>query len=155
MAVVTDLIDHRTTMRMAAGRSRAVRDRILELSNYVVSGYMNDPAAARGQVLMALGQTIEQQPVIAANSDMLVALGVMLLAVSWLVLFARKGVLPPVGLRRPTGWRTVSDDRGATFARRYTTAAVTYPAAVFLNDRASTAGCELRERARDGLQNRG
>ena len=132
-----------------------MRDRILVLSNYVVTGYMSDPSAARGQALLALGQSIEQQPLIAANGDMFAALGIMLLAVSWFVLFARKGLRWPVRPLGRIGWQPVSDDRSATLAFCYPAAAITYPPAVFLYDRASTARCQPREVARHGLRNRG
>jgi uncharacterized protein (DUF2147 family) len=81
-------------MRWCGAGAQTVRDKILLVSNYVVSGYMSDPAAARGQAIMALGQTIEQQPLIAANGDMLAAIGIMLIAVAWLALLARRHRTP-------------------------------------------------------------
>ncbi len=132
-----------------------MRDQIFVLSNYVVSGYMSDQSAARGQALMALGQTIEQQPLIAANSDVLVALGVMLVAASWLVLLARRGLRWPVRAGRRIGWQSSGNDRSAAPAFYYPTAAVTLSPAVVPYDEGATAGCRSQEVARRGLQERG
>jgi hypothetical protein len=146
---------HLATVRTVRRRSAAVRDRIFVLSNYVVSGYMSDQSAARGQALMALGQTIEQQPLIAANSDVLVALGVMLVAVSWLVLLARKGLRWRVRAGRRIGWRFSGNERGAALAFSYPTAAVTHSPAVFQYDDGVTAGYRAREVSCRGLHKGG
>jgi hypothetical protein len=132
-----------------------VRDRILLMSNYVVSGYMSDPAAARGQAIMAFGQTIEQQPLFAANGDVLAALGVTLIAVAWLALLATKYLRRPVLAPRGIGWRMISDNRVAALAFAHPTTAVTHPAAVALYDEAVTRLHRLSVPPHRLRQNRG
>lgn len=52
-------------------------------SNYLLSYCMGDPSAARGQAIIALGQTIEKQALIMSYSD---ALGAMLILAACLIL---------------------------------------------------------------------
>ena len=67
-----------------------MRDKVQLISNYVLSNQMSDPAAARGQAVMALGQTIEDHASIAGYAGMFAAVGAVLILVACLVMLARQ-----------------------------------------------------------------
>jgi uncharacterized protein (DUF2147 family) len=66
-----------------------MRDRVQMMTSYVMSSHLSDPAAARGQAIMALGQTIEKQPFIASCNTAFAALGAMLILAICLVMLTR------------------------------------------------------------------
>ncbi len=66
-----------------------MRDRFQLISSYMLSTQVSDPAAARGQAVMALGQTIEDHASIAAYGGVFAAVGAMLILVACLVILAR------------------------------------------------------------------
>jgi len=68
-----------------------MRDRAQLMTSYVLSSHLSDPAAARGQAIMALGQTIEKQSFIANYSTTFAALGAMLILAICLVILTRNG----------------------------------------------------------------
>jgi hypothetical protein len=58
------------------------------MTSYVLSSHLSDPAAARGQAIVALGQTIEKQAFTVSYSSAFAALGAMLiLAICFILLF--------------------------------------------------------------------
>jgi hypothetical protein len=74
------------------------------VSNYVLSCCMTDPSAARGQAIIALSQTIENQALIVGYSDAFVALTVMLILVAGFILLTMTApwrLGPPIAKRRP------------------------------------------------------
>jgi len=77
--------------------SEAVRDRIDTMTNYFMSRGISDPAAAHGQAIIALGQTIRKQALIMGYSDAFAVLGVMLMLAAITILFTRKGQVAAPG----------------------------------------------------------
>ncbi len=68
-----------------------VRDRIHLMTDYFLSHGISDATAARGQAIIALGQTIRRQSLIMGFSDAFAVLGVMLMLAAGVILFTRKG----------------------------------------------------------------
>ena len=77
--------------------SQTVRDRIALMTNYFRSRGLADPAAAEGQAIAALGQTIRRQALIMGYSDAFAVLGSMLILAAFVILFTRKGQASGVG----------------------------------------------------------
>jgi len=77
--------------------SETVRDRIALMTNYFRSRGLADPAAAEGQAIAALGQTIRRQALIMGYSDAFAVLGSMLILAAFVILFTRKGQASGVG----------------------------------------------------------
>jgi DHA2 family multidrug resistance protein len=71
--------------------SEAVRDRIELMTKYFSSRGLSDPAAAHGQAIVALGQSIRRQALIMGYSDAFAVLGGMLILAALFILFTRKG----------------------------------------------------------------
>jgi DHA2 family multidrug resistance protein len=71
--------------------SQAVRDRIDLLTKYFMSRGISDPAAAQGQAIAALGQTVRRQALIMGYGDAFAVLGVMLILAACLIMFTRRG----------------------------------------------------------------
>jgi MFS transporter, DHA2 family, multidrug resistance protein len=71
--------------------SNNVRDRIHLMTDYFLSHGISDPAAAQGQAIVALGQSIRRQSLIMGYGDAFAVLGVMLILAAAVVMFTRKG----------------------------------------------------------------
>jgi DHA2 family multidrug resistance protein len=71
--------------------SATVRDRIDLLTNYFKARGVTDTAAAQGQAIVALGQTIRRQALMMGYSDAFAVLGGMLLLAACFIMFTRKG----------------------------------------------------------------
>jgi DHA2 family multidrug resistance protein len=69
----------------------AVRDRLDMMTKYFMSRGISDPAAAHGQAVIALGQTIRRQALIMGFSDAFALLGVMLIIAACVIMFTRGG----------------------------------------------------------------
>jgi uncharacterized protein (DUF2147 family) len=65
-----------------------MRERIQLISNCIVCSHMSDPAAARGQAVMAFGQTIGDQASVAGHIGAIAMLGAMLILAAYIVLLA-------------------------------------------------------------------
>ena len=71
--------------------SETVRDRMAMMTRYFEARGISDPAAAHGQAIIALGQTIRRQALIMGYSDAFAVLGFMLMLAACFILFTRKG----------------------------------------------------------------
>jgi DHA2 family multidrug resistance protein len=71
--------------------SETVRERIETMTNYFTARGITDPAAAHGQAIIALGQTIRRQALIMGYSDAFAVLGSMLILAAAFIVFTRKG----------------------------------------------------------------
>src|SRR5580692_10172550 len=69
----------------------SVRERLNELTAYFVSHGVSDPAAARREAIVALGNIVRKQATIMAYADTFAVLGVLLLLAAGLLLFTRRG----------------------------------------------------------------
>jgi MFS transporter, DHA2 family, multidrug resistance protein len=67
-----------------------VRQRITDLTNYFVSHGISDPAAAKHQAIVAIGNTVKRQALIMGFSDTFAVVGVILAIAVVALLFARK-----------------------------------------------------------------
>ena len=94
----------------ANARTKTVRDRIHLISNSVVTSHMSDPAAARGQAVMALEQTIENQASIVSFSDVIAVLGAVLVLAAFYVLVTRHRRLRPARASRRTESPNIFDE---------------------------------------------
>ena len=69
----------------------SVRERLNELTAYFVSHGVSDPAAARREAIVALGNVVRKQATIMAYADTFAVLGVLLLLAAGLLMFTRRG----------------------------------------------------------------
>jgi DHA2 family multidrug resistance protein len=67
-----------------------VRQRITDLTNYFISHGVADPAAAKHQAIVAIGNTVKRQALIMGFSDTFAVIGVILAIAAVALLFARK-----------------------------------------------------------------
>jgi DHA2 family multidrug resistance protein len=67
-----------------------VRQRITDLTNYFVSHGISDPAAAKHQAIVAIGNAVKRQALIMGFSDTFAVIGVILAIAALALLFARK-----------------------------------------------------------------
>jgi DHA2 family multidrug resistance protein len=67
-----------------------VRARIAEMTNYFIAHGMPDPASARAQAIIALGNTVKRQALVMGFSDTFMVLGVVLLLSAAAILMTRK-----------------------------------------------------------------
>jgi DHA2 family multidrug resistance protein len=67
-----------------------VRQRITDLTNYFISHGVADPAAARHQAIVAIGNTVKRQALIMGFSDTFAVIGVILAIAAVALLLARK-----------------------------------------------------------------
>jgi DHA2 family multidrug resistance protein len=67
-----------------------VRNRIAAMTDYFMSHGVPDPAAARGQAIVALGNTVKRQALVMGFSDTFVVLGTVLVLAAFVVLLTRK-----------------------------------------------------------------
>jgi DHA2 family multidrug resistance protein len=67
-----------------------VRNRIAELTNYFIARGVPDPAGARQQAIIALGNTVKRQARVLAYSDTFMVLGIVLLLSVVAILLTRK-----------------------------------------------------------------
>ncbi|MBV9566303.1 MAG: DHA2 family efflux MFS transporter permease subunit [Bradyrhizobium sp.] len=67
-----------------------VRTRIAELTNYFLAHGVPDPAGARHQAIIALGNTVRRQALVMAFSDTFVVLGIVLALAAVAILLTRK-----------------------------------------------------------------
>ena len=74
-----------------------VRQRIAELTNYFLSHGISDPATAKHQAIVAIGNIVRRQALIMGFSDTFAVIGVILAIASITLLFARK-VKPGAGV---------------------------------------------------------
>lgn len=79
-----------------------MRDRIQLMTNMVVTSQMSDPAAARGQAMVMLGQSIEKQAFTIGYGEAFAAVAAILLLAAFLVLISNARKLR--GVR--AAWRT-------------------------------------------------
>ena len=71
--------------------SETVRERLDVMTKYFTSRGISDPAAAHGQAVIALGQTIKRQALIMGYSDAFALLGAMLIIAAGVILLTRRG----------------------------------------------------------------
>ncbi len=69
----------------------SVRERLNELTSYFMSHGVSDPAAARSEAIVAIGNVVRKQATIMAYADTFAVLGVLLLLAAGLLLFTRRG----------------------------------------------------------------
>ncbi len=69
----------------------SVRERLNELTTYFMSHGVSDPATARREAIVALGDVVRKQATIMAYADTFAVLGVLLLLAAGLLLFTRGG----------------------------------------------------------------
>jgi MFS transporter, DHA2 family, multidrug resistance protein len=67
-----------------------VRNRIAAMTDYFMSHGVPDPAAAHGQAIVALGNTVKRQALVMGFSDTFVVLGTVLVLAAFVVLLTRK-----------------------------------------------------------------
>jgi DHA2 family multidrug resistance protein len=67
-----------------------VRARIAEMTNYFIAHGMPDPASARAQAIVALGNTVKRQALVMGFSDTFMVLGIVLLLSAGAILLTRK-----------------------------------------------------------------
>jgi Biotin-lipoyl like/Major Facilitator Superfamily len=67
-----------------------VRQRITDLTNYFISHGVADPAAAKHQAIVAIGNTVKRQALIMGFSDTFAVIGVILAIAAVALLLARK-----------------------------------------------------------------
>jgi MFS transporter, DHA2 family, multidrug resistance protein len=67
-----------------------VRQRITDLTNYFISHGVADPAAAKHQAIVAIGNAVKRQALIMGFSDTFAVIGVILAIATLALLFARK-----------------------------------------------------------------
>jgi MFS transporter, DHA2 family, multidrug resistance protein len=67
-----------------------VRNRIATMTDYFMSHGVPDPAAAHGQAIVALGNTVRHQALVMGFSDTFVVLGTVLVLAAFVVLLTRK-----------------------------------------------------------------
>jgi DHA2 family multidrug resistance protein len=67
-----------------------VRARIAEMTNYFIAHGMPDPAGARHQAIIALGNTVKRQALVLGFSDTFAVLGVVLIIAAVAILLTRK-----------------------------------------------------------------
>jgi DHA2 family multidrug resistance protein len=67
-----------------------VRNRIVTMTDYFISHGVPDPAAARGQAIVALGNTVKRRALVMGFSDTFVVLGTVLVLAAFVVLLTRK-----------------------------------------------------------------
>jgi MFS transporter, DHA2 family, multidrug resistance protein len=67
-----------------------VRQRITDLTNYFVSHGVTDPAAAKHQAIVAIGNAVKRQALIMGFSDTFAVIGVILAIAAVALLLARK-----------------------------------------------------------------
>jgi MFS transporter, DHA2 family, multidrug resistance protein len=73
-----------------------VRQRITELTNYFLAHGISDPATAKHQAVVAIGNAVKRQALIIGFSDTFAVIGVVLVVAAVALLFARK-VKPAAG----------------------------------------------------------
>ena len=73
-----------------------MRQRIAELTNYFLSHGISDPATAKHQAIVAIGNIVRRQALIMGFSDTFAVIGVILAIAAITLLFARK-VKPGAG----------------------------------------------------------
>src|SRR5580692_9625443 len=67
-----------------------VRTRIAQMTDYFISHGVPDPAAARQQAIIALGNTVRRQALVMGFSDTFMVLGTVLVLAAFVVLLTRK-----------------------------------------------------------------
>ena len=67
-----------------------VRDRITALTNYFLSHGISDPATAKHQAIVAIGNLVKRQALIIGFSDTFAVIGFVLAVAAIALLFARK-----------------------------------------------------------------
>jgi DHA2 family multidrug resistance protein len=67
-----------------------VRQRISELTNYFLSHGISDPATAKHQAIVAIGNIVKRQALIMGFSDTFAVIGVVLAIAAIALLFARR-----------------------------------------------------------------
>jgi DHA2 family multidrug resistance protein len=67
-----------------------VRNRITEMTNYFIAHGMTDPAAARHQAIVALGNAVKRQALVMGFSDTFAVLGVVLVLAGIAILLTGK-----------------------------------------------------------------
>src|SRR5262249_60604789 len=73
-----------------------VRQRIAELTNYFLAHGVSDPATAKHQAIVAIGNAVKRQALIIGFSDTFAVIGVVLVIAAVALLFASK-VKPGAG----------------------------------------------------------
>jgi len=67
-----------------------VRTRIAEMTNYFLAHGVPDPASARQQAIIALGNTVKRQALVLGFSDTFMVLGIVLVIAAVAILLTRK-----------------------------------------------------------------
>src|SRR5262249_14348590 len=67
-----------------------VRQRLADMANYFLAHGVSDPAAAKHQAIVAIGNAVKRQALIMGFSDTFAIIGVVLVIAAVAVLFARK-----------------------------------------------------------------
>jgi MFS transporter, DHA2 family, multidrug resistance protein len=73
-----------------------VRSRIADLTNYFLSHGISDPATAKHQAIVAIGNIVKRQALIMGFSDTFAVIGVILMIAAFALLLTRK-VRPGAG----------------------------------------------------------
>jgi len=67
-----------------------VRQRLTEMTNYFLAHGVSDPAAAKHQAIVAIGNTVKRQALIMGFSDTFAVIGIVLAIAAVVLLFARQ-----------------------------------------------------------------
>jgi MFS transporter, DHA2 family, multidrug resistance protein len=67
-----------------------VRNRIAQMTDYFLSHGVTDPAGARHQAIIALGNTVKRQALVLGFSDTFAVIGVVLILAAIAIILTRK-----------------------------------------------------------------